>query len=92
MSSRLTELTAHRVALQAQCAAERAAIANSHSSVLHQTVRIDQAIASLRRLTPMLVIGGIVVIVALGPARAFGLAKRGLRTAFYANQALRILR
>ena len=92
MSSNLADLTARRVALQEQCAAERAAVADSHSIIRYQANRIDEAIESLRRLTPVLLIGGLVVTVALGPGKAFGLAKRGLRTAFYASQAFRILR
>jgi hypothetical protein len=92
MSSRLVALTARRAALQAECALQRDDAVQAYSAIAQGAERIDRVVAVLRRLTPMLVLGGIVVVVALGPARAVVLARRGITLAMYALQARSLMR
>ena len=46
----------------------------------------------MRRLTPLLVVAGAGVLLALGPARALSLVSRGLALGLYAQQARSLLR
>ncbi len=92
MSSRLVALTARRAALQAECALQRDDAVLAYSEIESGTRRIDSLVGALRRLTPVLVLGGAVVLIAIGPARAVTLARRGLTFAMYALQARSLLR
>jgi len=92
MSSRLVALTARRAALQAECALQRDDAVQAYSGIAQGAERFDRVVAVLRRLTPMLVLGGIVVVVALGPSRAMALTRRGITLAIYALQARSLLR
>jgi hypothetical protein len=49
-------------------------------------------IDTIRSFAPVIAVGGIAVLVAFGPGRAWSLLRRGLAWALYANQALRLLR
>lgn len=92
MSSRLVALTARRAALQAECALQRDDAMLAYSEIESGAMRTDRLLGALRRLTPLLVVGGGVVLVALGPARALTLLRRGLTFALYALQARTLLR
>jgi len=92
VSSRLVALTARRAALQAECALQRDDAAQAYAGIESGAARIDRAVAVLRRLTPVFIVGGVVVVVALGPARAINLARRGVTLAIYALQARSLLR
>ena len=91
MSSRLVALTARRAALQAECALQRDDAVQAYAGIASGAERIDGVVAVLRRLTPVLIVGGVVVVVALGPARAISLARRGVTLAIYALQARSLL-
>jgi hypothetical protein len=92
VSSRLVALTARRAALQAECALQRDEAVQAYAEIESGTSRIDRLVGALRRLTPVLVVGGGVVIIALGPARALTLVRRGLTFAWYVLQARSLLR
>jgi hypothetical protein len=92
VSSRLVALTARRAALQAECALQRDEAVQAYAEIESGTMRIDRLVGALRRLTPVLVVGGGVVIIALGPARALTLVRRGLTFALYVLQARSLLR
>ncbi len=92
MSSRLVALTARRAALQAECALQRDEAAQAYAEIDSGARRIDRLVAALRRLAPVFVIGGGVMLIAIGPARAVALARRGITVALYALQARSLLR
>lgn len=92
MSSRLVALTARRAALQAECALQRDDAAQAYAGIESGAARVDRVVAVLRRLTPMFIVGGVIVVVALGPARAINLARRGVTLAMYALQARSLMR
>lgn len=92
MSSRLVALTARRAALQAECALQRDDAVLAYAEIEYGASRIDGLFGALRRLTPVLVLGSAVVLVAIGPARTVTLARRGLTFAMYALQARSLLR
>jgi hypothetical protein len=92
VSSRLVALTARRAALQAECALQRDDAAQAYAGIASGAARVDHVVAVLRRISPLLVVGGVVVVVALGPARAISLARRGVTLAIYALQARSLLR
>jgi hypothetical protein len=92
VSSRLVALTARRAALQAECALQRDEAVQAYAEIESGTMRIDRLLGAVRRLTPVLALGGVVVLAALGPARALTLARRGITIALYALQARSLLR
>lgn len=90
MSDRLAELTARRRALQERCALQRGDVQVLYASIERRTARVDRVIGVARGLTPLLAVGGVVVLFAMGPHRALRLARRGLAMALYATQARRL--
>lgn len=92
MSARLAALTARRRALQADCAQQRYEIVELYGGIANRAIRVDRTIETVRSLAPLLAIGGLAMLLVLGPGRALRLLRRGLAVAVYANQALRILR
>jgi hypothetical protein len=92
MSSRLIALQARRAALQAECALQRDDLQQLHGGIAARAQSADRMIATVRSFAPVIAVGGVAVLVALGPGRALGLIRRGLSIWLYANQALRILR
>jgi hypothetical protein len=92
MSSRLVALAARRAALQAECALQRDDAIQAYAVIASDAGRVDRVVAALRRLTPVFVAGGIVVIIAIGPTRAIALVRRGVTFAMYALQARSLLR
>ena len=92
MSTRLEQLAARRRLLQAQCAAQRGEIGGIQADIDAGAVRADRYIAVARRLTPFLLVAGVVVVAAIGPGRVLGLARQGLTVALVASRAVRLLR
>jgi hypothetical protein len=92
VSSRLAALQARRAALQAECALHRDDVRLLYGGITARAEKVDRTIDTVRRLAPFIAVGGIAVLVALGPGRALNLLRRGLSVGVYANQALRILR
>ncbi len=91
MTSRLVALTARRTALQVECELQRADIARTSGEIASGAERVDRAISTVRRLTPLLVVIGAGVLLALGPGRALALLGRGLTLGLYAQKARRLL-
>jgi hypothetical protein len=91
MNSRLVALTARRSALQAECALQRDDIARTYGEIAGGAARVDRAINTVRRLTPLLVVIGAGVLLALGPGRALALLSRGLTLGLFAQKARRLL-
>lgn len=92
MSSRLAALTARRAALQAQVALERDDAREAYATIETSVARVDRVVDTARRLTPLLVAAGVIGLIAIGPARALALARRGLTLGLYVSQARRLLR
>ena len=91
MSSRLAALTARRAALQAECAQQRDGAALAYGEIEQSVGRVDRVVATVRRLTPLLVIGGAVVLLAVGPSRVLPLLRKGVALSMYAREARRLL-
>jgi hypothetical protein len=92
MSSRLVALTARRAALQAECALQRDDAALAYGDIEQGVAKVDRVVAGVRRLAPVLLVGGAVALLAIGPARALSLVRRGLAVGLYAREARRLLR
>jgi hypothetical protein len=90
MSDRLAELTARRRALQVRCALQRADVQLLYGAIERRTARVDGVIEVARSMTPLLAVGGVVMLLAMGPHRALLLVRRGLTAALYAMQARRL--
>ena len=73
MSSRLVALTARRAALQAECALQRDDAALAYGDIEQGVAKVDRVVAGVRRLAPVLLVGGAVALLAIGPARALPL-------------------
>ncbi len=92
MSSHLTALTARRAALQAEVALQRDDLRQTYGTIEAGTARVDSVVATARKLTPLLLVAGAALMIAVGPARALSLARRGLTFGLYFSQARRLLR
>jgi hypothetical protein len=92
VSSRLVALTARRAALQAECALQRDDAALAYGEIEQSVAKVDRVVASVRRLTPLLVVGGAVALFAIGPARVVSLLRSGVALSLYAREARRLLR
>jgi len=92
MSTRLEQLAARRRLLQLQCAVQRGEIAELQAGIDASAARADHVIAVARRFTPLLLVTGVAIAVAIGPGRALGLVRQGLLAATIANRAARLLR
>lgn len=92
MSSRLVALTARRAALQAECALQRDDAALAYGDIELGVAKVDRVVAGVRRLAPVLLVGGAVALLAIGPGRALSLIRRGLAVGLYAREARRLLR
>jgi hypothetical protein len=91
VSDRLTKLTARRQALQARCALQRDDVQTLYAGIERRTARVDRVVEVARSLTPLVAVGGVVVLLAMGPQRALLLVRRGLAAALYAAHARRML-
>jgi hypothetical protein len=91
MSSRLAALTARRAALQAECAQQRDGAALAYDEIEQSVARVDRVVATVRRLTPLLVVGGAVALLVIGPSRVLPLLRRGVALSMYAREARRLL-
>jgi hypothetical protein len=91
VSSRLASLTARRIALQAECARQRADTTEAYREIAAGAERADRLLEVARRLTPVLVFAGVAAVVALGPTRTLALARRALTIAIYVRQARAVL-
>lgn len=92
MSSRLDELAARRIALQAECAAQRDDVGTVYGGIEDSVLRVDRVLHTVRSIGPVVLVGGAALLFALGPGRALRLVRRGLSIGVYATQALRFLR
>ena len=91
MSSRLAALTARRAALQAECAQQRDGASLAYDEIEQSVARVDRVVATVRRLTPWLVVGGAVALLVIGPSRVLPLLRRGVALSMYAREARRLL-
>jgi hypothetical protein len=92
MSSRLAALTARRAALQAECALQRDGAALAYGDIEQSVARVDRLVATVRRLTPLLVAAGAIGLLVIGPSRALSLLRRGVALSMYARETRRLLR
>jgi hypothetical protein len=91
MSSRLAALTARRAALQAECALQRDGAALAYGEIEQSVARVDRVVATVRRLTPLLVAAGAIGLLVVGPSRVLHLLRRGVALSMYAREARRLL-
>ena len=91
MSSRLAALTARRAALQAECALQRDVAALAYGEIEQSVARVDRVVATVRRLTPLLVAAGAIGLLVIGPSRVVPLLRRGVALSMYAREARRLL-
>lgn len=91
MSSRLALLTARRMALQAECALQRDGAALAYGEIEDSVARVDRVVATVRRLTPLLVTAGAIGLLVVGPSRVLHLLRRGVALSMYAREARRLL-
>ena len=92
MSTRLEQLAARRRLLQLQCAVQRGELAGIEANLDAGAARVDRVVAMARRFTPLLLVGGVAIVIAIGPGRALGFVRQGLAAATIANRAARLLR
>jgi hypothetical protein len=92
MSAHLEQLAARRRQLQLRCAVQRGEIAGIQAGIDAGAARADRVIAVAQRFTPLLLVTGAAVVLAIGPGRALGLVRQGLLAATVANRAARLLR
>lgn len=92
MSTRLELLAARRRLLQLQCAVQRGEIAATQAGIDAGAARADRVIGVAQRFTPLLLVAGAALLLALGPGRALGLVRQGLVAATLANRAARLMR
>lgn len=92
MSSHLTALTARRAALQAEVALQRDDLRQAYGTIEAGTAKVDSVVSAARKLTPLLLVAGAAAMIAVGPARALALARRGLTLGLYVSHARRLLR
>ena len=92
MSAHLEQLVAHRRQLQLRCAVQRGEIAGIQAGIDAGAARADRVIAVAQRFTPLLLVTGVALVLAIGPGRALGLVRQGLLAATIANRAARLLR
>lgn len=92
MSSRLAALTARRVALQAECEMQRGDAGLAYGQIEQGVARVDRVVGTVRRLTPVLVLGGVIALLAVGPSRVLSLLRSGVALSMYAREARRLLR
>ena len=92
MSSDLATTTARRMALQAQCAAQRGALALELGAVEDGLRPVDRAIHLVLTFGPLALVAGAVALIIIGPGKALRATRSVLTVAPYAAQALRLLR
>jgi hypothetical protein len=92
MSTRLEQLAVRRRLLQAECAIQRGEIGAVQAELEAGAARADHVIAVVRRLTPLLLVAGVVAAVVTGPGRALSLGRQALVVALAASRAVRLLR
>ena len=92
MNRRLSALTARRAALQAECALHREDAAQALARVEAGTARVDHILDVGRRLGPVLVVGGLAVVLVAGPQRLLAVVRRAMTWGVYAANAFRLIR
>jgi len=92
MSTRFERLAARRRLLQAECAIQRGEIGAVQVELEAGAARADHIVAVVRRLTPLLLVAGVVALVVTGPGRALSLGRQALVVALAASRAARLLR
>jgi YqjK-like protein len=92
VTSHLAALTARRAALQAEVALQRDDLRQTYGTIEAGTAKVDHVVSTVRKLTPLLLVAGAAAMIAVGPARAFALARRALTLGLYVGQARRLLR
>lgn len=86
MSSRLAALVARRRDLQAECELQRDDVRQLYAGLEQRTVRADRVMDTVRRLAPAIAVGGVLVLLMLGPRRIVSLVRRGLPLALVASR------
>jgi hypothetical protein len=92
MSTRLEQLAVRRRLLQAECAIQRGETGAVQAELDAGAARADHIVAVVKRLTPLLLVAGVVAVVATGPGRALNLGRQALVVALAASRAARLLR
>jgi hypothetical protein len=92
MSGALAATTARRLQLQAECNAQRAALARDFGSLEGGLRPVDRGIEWFRAFGPLAAVVGVTALVVVGPGRALRATQGALSFALVATQALRLFR
>ncbi len=92
MSASLATTTARRLALQAQCAAQRGELARELGAVEDGLRPVDRTIYFVRTFGPLAAVAGVTALIVIGPGKAMRAMRNVLAVAPYAAQALRLFR
>jgi hypothetical protein len=84
--SRLAALVARRRDLQVECELQRDDVRQLYAGLEHRAARADRVIDTVRRLAPLIAVGGLLATFALGPRRIVSLVRRGLPIALVARK------
>lgn len=89
MSERRLELQRRREALLARGAAQREYVGAELDALDAGAARIDHYVAAARRMRPALILGGLALVVLVGPRRIIGIARGSAVGSLLAHQLIR---
>ncbi len=94
MSERVKELQQRQARLQARCDAQRASIAREIDSIEDRYVRVDRVAGMARNalLHPVVIVGGIVMLLTIGKLRGMRLVGRLYLLATAARRLMQTVR
>jgi YqjK-like protein len=89
VSEQHSALQRRREALQARSAAQREAVARDLDVINAGVARVDQYVAIARRMRPLLIVGGLALLVLAGPRRLYSISRSTLVGTLLARQLMR---
>jgi hypothetical protein len=92
VTARLAELKARRARLQLECAVQRQAVGVLYHGIEHKAGRADRVLGVVRSYAPLIAVGGVAMVLIVGPGRMLGLLRRALPIAVSTTQVMSLLR
>lgn len=94
MSERTLTLSQRRTALRTHCAVQRGQLAETVNAIESRLGSVDRGIHMVRRFAgrPLLIAGGIALLMFVGPRRLFRWAGRGAVLLTAGQRVMRLLR
>lgn len=92
MSERFKQLAARHEQLRSQSAVQRQQLAAHSEEIRQRLVKVDRGVNVVRKLArnPLVIVGGVVILTLVGPARLVQLATRGAVFLSTARSVLRL--